>query len=146
MKIEAIRLKNFKTFKDVEMKDIPRFCVLVGANGSGKSTLFSLFGFLKDALSSNLSTALARLGGARGFAEVVSRGAETEAIEIELKFRESSEKPLITYSLAITQKNGRPVVEREFLQYRRGSHGRPWRFLDFTDGAGTAVTNEPSFP
>ena len=30
MKIEAIRLKDFKAFKDAEMRDIPRMCV-VGA-------------------------------------------------------------------------------------------------------------------
>ena len=37
MKIESIKLKNFKAFKDVEMKSIPNFCVVVGANGTGKS-------------------------------------------------------------------------------------------------------------
>jgi predicted ATPase len=56
MKIESIKLKNFKAFKEAEMKDIPNFCVVVGANGSGKSTLFSLFGFLRDALQSNVTT------------------------------------------------------------------------------------------
>jgi predicted ATP-binding protein involved in virulence len=40
MKIEKIRLKNFKAFQDVEIRDIPNFCVFVGANGVGKSTLF----------------------------------------------------------------------------------------------------------
>jgi predicted ATPase len=142
MKIEAIRLKNFKAFKDVEMRDIPDFCVLVGANGTGKSTLFGLFCFLKDALSSNINMAFARLGGARGFDEVISRGAVSEPIEIELKFRDAPKKPLITYFLRIAQKNGRSVVEREVLKYRRGSKGQAWHFLDFTNGSGTAVTNE----
>ena len=40
MHIEEIRLKNFRVFQDVVMRDIPHFAVLVGANGSGKSTLF----------------------------------------------------------------------------------------------------------
>ena len=44
MKIESIKLKNFKALKDVEMKNGLNFCVAVGAKGSGKSTLFSLFG------------------------------------------------------------------------------------------------------
>ena len=44
MKIESIRLKNFKTFRDVHLSDIPPFLVVVGANGAGKSTLLqSLF-------------------------------------------------------------------------------------------------------
>jgi predicted ATPase len=52
MKIESIRLKNFKTFRDVHLKDIPPFLVVVGANGSGKTTLFDVFGFLHDCLKS----------------------------------------------------------------------------------------------
>ena len=70
------------------MRNIPNFCVIVGANGTGKSTLFSLFGFLKDALASNINTALMRLGGSRGFEEVRTRG-QTGAIEIEIKFRDN---------------------------------------------------------
>jgi len=59
MKIESIRLKNFKAFKNVEMKDIPSFCVMVGANGSGKSTIFNVFCFLRDAMSGTVNSALA---------------------------------------------------------------------------------------
>jgi predicted ATPase len=141
MQIESIRLKNFKCFKDVELRDIPRFCVLVGANGTGKSTLFSLFEFLKAALSSNLHTALVGLGGSKGLSEVRSRGA-TGNIEIEIKFRVSSASPLVTYALSIGDWRGAPVVEREVLKYRRGSSGQPWHFLDFKRGVGYAVTNE----
>ena len=49
--IESISLKNFKAFKEVEMKDIPPFCVIVGANGTGKSTIFNVLGFLRDAMA-----------------------------------------------------------------------------------------------
>jgi predicted ATPase len=141
MKIESIRLKNFKAFQDAEMRDIPNFCVIVGANGTGKSTVFSIFGFLKDALTSNLNTALMRLGGSRGFDEVRSRGS-SGPIEIELKFRDGPGKPLTTYFLQVNQIEGKAVVEREILKYRRGSKGQPWHFLDFSNGKGSAVTNE----
>ena len=143
MQIESIRIKNFRAFRDVEMRDIPRLVVLVGANGTGKSTLFSVFGFLRDAMTSNVTTALAKLGGPRGFQEVRSRGAEGP-IEIELKFRETSHAPLVTYLVCIDEDpdSRRPLVTREILQYRRGSHGRPWRFLNFSKGQGDAVTNE----
>ena len=43
MHVESIKLKNFKSFKDVTMLDIPHYCVIVGANGTGKSTLFDAF-------------------------------------------------------------------------------------------------------
>lgn len=143
MKLESIRLKNFRAFKDAEMKNIPNFCVLVGANGVGKSTVFSVFDFLKNLMSSNLSSALARLGGNRGFQEVRSRNAEGP-IEIEIKFRANSKAPLATYLLQINERNGRAFVAREVLKYRRGSKGQPWHFLDFADGSGSAITNEES--
>ena len=54
MRIESIRLKNFKSFRDVHIKEIPKFLVIVGANGSGKSSLFDVFGFLRDCLSQNV--------------------------------------------------------------------------------------------
>jgi len=139
--IESIKLKNFKSFKNAHMRDIPKFCVVVGANGSGKSTLFSVFEFLREALASNLHTALAKLGGSRGFNEVRSRGAQGN-IEIEIKFREKDQSPLVTYFLSVGEKNGRPIVAREILKYRRGSGGQPWHFLDFSNGEGSAVTNE----
>ena len=141
MKIEYLRLKNFKAFRHVEMKEIPRFCVLVGANGSGKSTLFHVFGFLKEALASNIHAALVKLGGSKGFREVRSRG-EMGNIEIELKFRTAQDEPLVTYLLAIGEHDGRAVVEKEILKYRRGSSGKPWHFLQFSRGSGFAVTNE----
>jgi predicted ATPase len=144
MKIEYIRLKNFRAFRDVTLKDIPDFCVLVGANGTGKSTLFGVFGFLRDAMSTNVTAALGRLGGSRGFQEVRSRGS-TGPIEIELKIRAEigrSRTSLITYEISIEEEDGRPVVAREVLKYRRGSSGKPWHFIDFVRGSGEAVTNE----
>lgn len=124
------------------MVDIPSYCVLVGANGTGKSSLFQVFAFLKDALSSNVNTALAKLGGSRGFDEVCSRNSVGN-IEIELKFREKSNSPLVTYFLSIAVENGSAYVDREILKYRRGSSGQPWQFLNFSKGKGFAVTNEP---
>lgn len=52
---------------------------------------------------------------------------------------------MVTYSLKIGQEAGAPAVQREILQYRRGQHGQPWRFLDFTNGKGQAVTNEEDY-
>ncbi|MFA7347811.1 MAG: AAA family ATPase [Desulfurivibrionaceae bacterium] len=141
MKIESIRLKNFKSFKDAELSDLPNFCVVVGANGTGKSTIFSVFGFLRDAMTSNVNAALARLGGSRGFNEVRSRNSQGP-IEIELKFRARQDSPLTTYFLQINEKHGKALIEREILKYRRGSSGQPWHFLDFSKGKGNAVTNE----
>lgn len=141
MKIEYIRLKNFKALHDVEMKNIPNFCVFVGANGVGKSTFFSLFEFLQKAFETNVTVALNSLGGVRGMEEVRSRNSKGP-IEIVLKFRKDIKSPLVTYELQISSENGRACVDREILSYRRKRYGKPWRFLYFRKGEGEAVTNE----
>jgi predicted ATPase len=143
MKIEALRVKNFKTFKDIKLTNLPAISVFIGANGTGKTTLFDVFGFLRDSLQDNVKVALQKRGG---FKEVVTRG-ETGPIEIEIKFREDVGKtsPLVTYSLTISLENHQPVVEREILKYRRGQKGKPWHFLDFSKGKGDAITNEENY-
>ena len=143
MKIETIRLKNFKVFKDLELKNLPDMAVFVGANGSGKSTLFDVFGFLSSALKNNIKQALASRGG---FQEVISR-EEDEQIEIELQFKLEivSKTRLVTYRLEIKEKNGVPYISREVLRYKRGAYGSPYHFIDFEDGEGYAITNEEDF-
>ena len=145
MRIESIRLKNFRSFRDVRMQDIPSCCVVVGANGAGKSTLFDVFGFLRDCLTFNVRQALQTRGG---YSEIISRGEDpVQPIEIEVKFRMeiAGVNRLVTYLLRIGQERNRPVVRREILRYKRGRYGSPFRFLDFTDGSGYAIINEELF-
>lgn len=145
MRIESIRLKNYKSFRDACISNMPGLCVVVGANGTGKSTLFSVFGFLKDCLLFNVSRALQQRGG---FREIRSRGAGAdESIEIEIKFRLNiaGTDRLVTYWLVIAEEKNRVVVQREVLRYKRGRHGSPFHFLDFTHGQGYAITNEEDF-
>ena len=146
MKIESIRLANFKAFKEIHLTDIPPFLVVVGANGSGKSTLFDVFGFLHDCLRGNVRQALDKRGR---FPEVLSRGCDPakDSIQIELQYRMeiTGVERLVTYELQIGQINGSPVVHREILRYKRGRYGSPFHFLNFTNGEGYAITNEEDF-
>lgn len=146
MKIESIRLKNFKAFRDVHLQDMPSFLVVVGANGSGKSTLFDVFGFLHDCLKGNVRQALDKRGR---FREVLSRGCDPakDAILIELQYRMeiTSVERLVTYSLEIGELDGAPIVRRELLRYKRGRYGSPYHFLNFSMGEGYAITNEEDF-
>jgi predicted ATPase len=144
VKIVSIKIKNYRLFESLEIKNIPAFCVIIGANGTGKSTLFDIFGFLRDALKNNIRQALQIRGG---YNEVVTRGKEEEDIEIELKFRMKilEIERLVTYSLILGQDNKRPVIRREILRYKRGEYGSPYHFLDFKNGKGYAITNEENF-
>lgn len=141
MRIEAIRLKNFRVFREVELRDLPSFGVFVGANGTGKSTFFSVFQFLQDALNTNVTTALGKLGGSRGFVDVRTRGA-TGAIEIAIDLRVDlgrSEPSLVTYELVIDEQDGRPLVFREVLLYHHREADQPWKLFEFYSGEGYVV-------
>ena len=140
MQIEALEIENYRLFRKAKFVDLPRMAVVVGANGSGKTTLFDVFIFLKDALTQNVATAVARRGG---FRELVSRG-ESGPIAITVKFRESGGR-LATYQLEIADDAGRPVVQREVLKFRRGQFGQPWHFVDFSRGRGVVITNEAAY-
>jgi predicted ATPase len=144
MKIESIRLKNFKVFRDVHLKDIPPFLIVVGANGAGKTSLFDVFGFLHDCLKGNVRQALDSRGR---FREVLSRDSDGDTILIEIQYRMpiAGVNRLVTYSLEIGDKNNIPYVKREILRYKRGRYGSPYRFLDFENGQGFAITNEEDF-
>ncbi|WP_042790575.1 AAA family ATPase [Microcystis aeruginosa] len=144
MKIVSIKIKNYRMFKNIHIRNIPPFCVIIGANGTGKSTLFDIFGFLRDALKNNIRQALQIRGGYR---EIITRGQEQENIEIELQFRMKilDTERLVTYILIIGQNNNRPIIKREILRYKRGEHGKPFHFLDFQLGQGYAITNEEDF-
>ena len=143
MKIESIRLKNYRSFQDLTLNDLPELAIFVGANGTGKSTLFDVFGFLSDALKNNVRQALTRRGG---FKEVISRG-QTGLIEVELQFRLEiiKRERLVTYRLEIGEEKGIPFIAREILRYKRGRYGSPYHFIDFAKGEGTAITNEEDF-
>lgn len=139
MRIHSVRVKNYKSLRDVHMKEIPNFAVLIGANGTGKTTFIDVFGFLRDCLHGNARTAVQARAG---FAQLVSRGRETETIEIELKVEldfSGARTRLVTYSVGVGEANRKVVVKHERLSWKRGSYGRPFNFIDFKEGKGNAV-------
>lgn len=145
MKLERIRLKNFKTFQNAEMSNIPKFCIIVGSNGAGKTTLFDVFGFLRDCLNNNVTKAIQKRGG---YHELVSRGHDVEHIEIELQYRTqvNQKERLVTYFLEIgLNERNKPCVCHEILRCKRGANGSPFHFLDFRNGNGSAIINEDDF-
>lgn len=136
-RIEYLRVKNYRALRDLELKNITPLTVFLGPNGSGKSTIFDVFAFLSECFSVGLRKAWDRRGR---FKELRTRGADGQIV-FELKYREP-EKPIITYHLTIGEKAKGPYVAEEWLQWRRGQRGKPFRFLNFQDGAGQVVTGE----
>jgi predicted ATPase len=137
-RIEALSVINYRALQDLKLKDLTPLTVFVGPNGSGKSTIFDVFAFLAECFSVGLRKAWDKRGR---FRELRSRGADGPIV-IELKYRERPGLPLITYRLAIDEGPRGPYVAEEWLQWRRKQRGRPFRFLEFREGAGRVVSGE----
>ena len=137
-RIEYLRVRNYRALRDLELKGLTPLTVFVGPNGSGKSTIFDVFAFLSECFLVGLRKAWDRRGR---FKELRSRGSEG-AISFELKYRERSHTPIITYHLAIDEDQDGPFVAEEWLHWRRQEKGKPFRFLDFKQGAGRGVSGE----
>ncbi len=137
-RITSLKVQNFRALRDVELRDLTPLTVLLGPNGSGKSTIFDVFAFLSECFQSGLRLAWDRRGRAR---ELKTRGSDGP-VTIEVKYRERPKQPLITYHLEVDEIQGRPVVQSEWLQWRRRSYGKPFRFLEYHEGQGRATSGE----
>lgn len=136
-RIEYLKVQNFRALHEVELKGLTPLTVLLGPNGSGKSTVFDVFAFLAECFELGLRRAWDRRGRAK---ELKTRGSDGP-VTIEIKYRERG-YPLITYHLAVDERPGGPVVVEEWLRWKRGSHGQPFRFLDYREGHGRAVRGD----
>jgi predicted ATPase len=137
-RIEELYVRNYRALKDLQLKKLTPLTVFLGPNGSGKSTIFDVFAFLSECFSVGLRKAWDKRGR---FKELRTRGTDG-AIVFELKYREKPKFPIITYHLAIEEGKKGPYVAEEWLQWKRGQRGRPFKFLDFREGTGRVVTGE----
>ena len=138
-RITALNVQNYRALRDVTLKDLTPLTVLLGPNGSGKSTVFDVFAFLSECFTDGIRKAWDRRGR---FRELRSRDSKGPII-VELKYRERSRTPLITYHLELDEERGRPVVSHEFLRWTRGGRaGRPFNFMEYRRGKGEVITGE----
>lgn len=137
-RIESLRVENYRALRKVELDNLTPMTVLLGPNGSGKSTIFDVFNFLSECFQFGLRHAWDRRGRGK---ELKTRGSNGPIV-FELKYREQPKEPIITYHLAIDEGAKGPEVVEEWLQWRRGQKGQPFRFLEFRKGVGRAVSGE----
>ena len=136
--IESLRIKNYRSLRNVELKQLKPLTVFLGANGSGKSTLFDVFAFLSECFTFGLRHAWNNRGGIK---ELRTRGCDGP-IEFDLKYREKPKTPVITYHLSINENEDDPIVETEWMQWRPSSRGKHIRFLNFLQGVGSIIDGE----
>ena len=151
--LEGFSVRNYGVLKDVTI-GAPWHCdasnvlrpmtAVIGQNGVGKTTLFDAFGFLVDAMATDVITACDRRGG---FDRIYSQGA-TGPIVFNIYYRQSFPMCQVAYRLAVTQDDrGRPTVLSERLKTRQGDNTdeRSRMFLLMRSGKGAAWKGEVGF-
>ena len=88
-RIESLRVKNYRSLRDVQLRKITPLSVFSGPNGSGKSTLLDVFAFLSECFTIGLRRAWDKRGR---FKHLRTRGSDG-AIEFDLKYREKPVMP-----------------------------------------------------
>jgi len=81
MAIKRIKLKNFKSFKEIDV-ELGDFNVLIGANAAGKSKFIDIFRFLKDTAKEGLANAVSLQGGTEYFTNMNIPPSENFSLEI----------------------------------------------------------------
>jgi len=136
--MERLEVQNFRALRKVALTDLTPLTVLLGPNGSGKSTVFDVFAFLAECFESGLRKTWDKRGRSR---ELKARGGNGPTL-IEIGYREQPNGPLIAYHLEVDEREGKPVVVKEWLRWKRARYGAPFSFLEYTDGVGQVISGE----
>lgn len=139
-RIESLQVKNYRALHDFRLDNLSPLTVLLGPNGSGKSTVFDVFAFLSECFSSSFGIREA-LRSRNGLEDLRTRGAK-DPLVFEIKYRESVDSPLLTYSLTIDldKPRGKPIVIKELLR----DEAAPFPLLHFGRGKGLiGIEDEP---
>ena len=83
MTIKTIRVKNFKSFKELHV-DLGKFNILIGANASGKSNFIRVIEFLRDIERHGLDNAIQLQGGREYLTNLNIGVGESLSVEVVL--------------------------------------------------------------
>ena len=136
MRVERLRVQNYRVLHDVEFRDLTPLTVLCGANGSGKSTVFDVFAFLNEAFTQGLRPAWDR----RNRIDAIRSKGASGPVSIQISYRAPNEaglNRLVTYTLSVDQIGVIPIVVSEVLTWSTApGSGRPREILKFAQGQG----------
>ena len=136
--IESLRIRNYRVLRDVHFADLLALTFLIGPNGAGKSTTIDVFAFLSECFTFGLPSAWNRRGGMSG---IRSRGA-TGPVQFEIQYTETRTGPTLAYRIAIDERDGRPVVAREQLDWMADSARPPFPILRYENGCGSVAPGD----
>ena len=128
--LKSIRIRGFRSLADVELSDLGRASVLIGANGSGKSNFMHFFDMLSWMLKSRrLGEFVERYGGADDQLHGGSR--TTPTLQAEIGLDTESGRNEYRFTLAHAHPDRFMFTEEAFRFSRKDRRTEaPWTHLD----------------
>ena len=130
--IESLRVKGFRSFADVEIDNMPRVAVLIGANGSGKSNFFRFFEMMRWMIDDHRLNEFVQFhGGADD--QLFGGNKISPRMEAELVMRNESERNDYRFGLAYVHP-GRFMFTEEAFRHTRGGWDTKATWQQFGSG------------
>ena len=128
--IESVHIRGFRSLADVQLVDLPKATVLIGANGSGKSNIIRFFEMVSWMLRSRrLGEFVERNGG--GDDQLFGGSRVTPRIEAEISLRADRGRNDYCFTLAYAHPDRFFFAEEafRFSDAARDTEA-PWQYLD----------------
>lgn len=143
MRIEKIKVSNYKVFQEMSSPKLGGLNVFTGNNGSGKSTFLDVMDFLKESMLNNVTQAVQKRGGLE---RLLSKKSAEEEFRIELyltvKKETNSSYDQLIYSLSVGKEEGEIVVKRELLKQYSSLMDSSKILLDVQEGLGKVANKK----
>ena len=128
--LTRLRLKNWRSLKDVVIEDLKPITVFIGANSSGKSNIIDALYFLRDSSTEGALRAVQNRGGLE---KVYSIGTNlSEPIEIEMGFQ-SHQFGTLTYLLGLEFDSPEFPIPN-VAEVLKDADGQVWINADYHEG------------
>ena len=128
--IERVHVQGFRSLADVELADLPRAAVLIGANGAGKSNFIRFFEMLSWMLKARrLDEFVQKQGGADD--QLHGGNRTTPRMEAELSIRTDVGRNDYRFALSHAHPDRLFFVEEGFRFSREDQLSKaPWQYLE----------------
>ena len=145
--IDSVRIRGFRSLKDVEISGLPKAAVMIGANGSGKSNFIRFFEMLSWMLrAQQLGEFVGRHGGADD--QLYGGNALTPRMDAEITLRTEQGRNDYRFALEYAHPDRFLFTEEAFRFHRAGIEvpTEPrWEYLTIGHGESMIVEAAQSY-
>jgi predicted ATP-dependent endonuclease of OLD family len=133
--IRAIKVKNFKSLKDISIKYLSPLSVFVGDNGSGKTSLTEVIEFIENKFNKGIHYAVNKVGEGsfdKNFPVVIELMLEdniSRILDVDKDY-DPNNNHCVKYTLELNFFDGIPKVTLDYFEYSTGKLDR--NEIDFT--------------